>query len=106
LRLESLTFFILGFQILVRLTRERFAHVEIALVLFVDEVVRSRNVVVTVSFQTSYGVVFFITEVVNQSLKQIFLEGHLLKPWEHSRLANFSCILLLCSPHVWVGSNL
>ena len=100
LRLKSLSF------VLVRVRGEGLPHVGRSLVFLVNQVICGCDVVVTVRLQTSNRVVLVKLEVINQSLKDLFLEGHLLESGEKSRLAMFGHGIFLRTVHVWVISDL
>lgn len=82
LGVESLTLLcIVGFG------GEGFAHVGVPLCFLIDEMVSSRDVIVSVSFETSDGVLFFKLKVVDESAEELFCVGHLLKTREKAWLA-------------------
>ena len=64
------------------------------------------DVVVSIRLQTSNRIVFVKLEVVYQSLKDLFLEGHLLKSGEEARLTMFGHGIFLRTVHVRVISDL
>ena len=83
LGVESLT--LLGIVALV--SGEGFTHVGVPLVLLIDEMVSSCDMIVSVSFEASDGVLLFELKVANETAKEVFREGHLLKTGEKAWLA-------------------
>lgn len=65
---------------------ESFSHVLVTVVLFIDQMVGCRNVVVTVSFHTSDSVLLLELIVFDQFLEEDLLPGHLLEAWEETWL--------------------
>ena len=103
LRLETLS---LGLHVVLVASRESLAHVGVALVFLVDQVVSRSDMVVTVCFQASDRVLLFKLKVVYESLEKITRVGHLLKPWEKSWLTRFGKSFFLRSSHVGVVPDL
>lgn len=79
---------------------EGFAHVSVALVLLVYQVVGGGDVVVPIGFEASDRVLFFKLEVVDQTLQQILCVGHLLQSREEARLTDLGECVLLGTSHV------
>ena len=101
LRVEPFTFLIT----VIRLRRERFAHVLVSLLLLVDEMIGSRDVIVSVSFEASDRVLFFKLKVANEPAKKFLSVRHLLETREKAWFTDFCTEFFLCWPHVGMVSN-
>ena len=58
--------------------------------------------VVTISLKASNAVLFLKLEIIDEPLKELSLERHLLKSWEKTRLSWFRHSFLVSSTHVGV----
>ena len=47
---------------------ERFSHVLVSLILLVDEMISSSDMIVTIGFETSDRIIFFKLEVIDKAL--------------------------------------
>ena len=79
--------FALGRDVLLVSGGEGLPHVLVPLVFLVDQVVRCRDVIVTIGLQAANRVFFLKLEVVYEPHKQLSRVGHLLKAGEEARLA-------------------
>ena len=79
-------------------------HVLVALIFFIDQVVGSSDVVVTISFHAFNGVLLLKVEVLDQPLQEVWHPWHFLQAWEQARimLSMLSQIIF----HEWVRSNI
>ena len=86
--------------------REGLTHVGIPLVLLIDEMIGSRDVIVSVSFEASDGILLFELKVANKATQEILCVRHLLESREKAWLTRFRCEVFLRLPHVDVVSDL
>ena len=96
----------LRLQVVLGASREGLSHVGVALVFLVDQMVRCRDVVMTIGFEASYRVVLFKLEIVDQSLKKIPRVRHLLESREHARFLRLGGCLFLSLMHVRVATDI
>ena len=102
LRVESFTFLI----IVTFMSWEGFTHVSISLILLIDEMIGSCDMIVSVSFKASDGILFLELKVSNQAIKKVLCVWHLLETREKAWLTRFRKEFFLSLSHVDVVSDL